>query len=156
MPNFKIKRNRKPQKVATVEPTIMDCDEASEVEEDLDELMESCLKIADTPEEPENVPQYQEPPQRRPQREPPKPFEYKIPTNPVRRNPNIVPPDPRNNYRIPTRRPMFRKPTMPTPRRAPRRGRQTGRMRFRSHFGPDADYLSTQQKARLLLSSCFG
>lgn len=166
MPNFRITRKRKqvqvqppPTRPHTPAPikqeekfddAEMEVTESSD-EEYIDEAM-SNLNIAPTELKPRNQPPPPYVPHSTPQRRPH--YQERATFAPQRQKPTSFDrhfgPTPRIND------PYRRKPTMATPVVRPKRKSGGAKIRFRSHYGADAEHLDTRTKSMMLLNHCFG
>ena len=166
MPNFRITRKRKqvkveepPSRPITPPPIAqkekyddaeMEISESSD-EEYIDQAM-SQLNIQQTETRPRNAPPPPKVPHSTPQRRPQ--VNERATFAPPRRKPTSFDkhfgPTPRIND------PYRRMPTMQRP--VVRRKTKSGgaRIRFRSHYGADAELLDTRTKSMMLLNHCFG
>lgn len=153
MPNFKVRRKSKPPA-----PVVQKMEEMQIASEGSDATSDSSDSFSDTPStmEVETKPQkqatqeyyeYQEPERRTYQQQPPRP---------ARRNAIYGATPMRGPYRASPRNPYLGQPRSLNPPNNPRGKGGRRKMQFRSHYGPNGDYLDTHTKARLLLSSCFG
>ena len=160
MPRFKIKRKKKvtfeePAKVEAPEAKVDEMETVIEeggAESDGSDSLASVansvaqMDIDPKPQPVVNKPQYRpNPPQ---QNQPSARF--------------VHPPPETNNYRPAQRaspyaaNQLYRKPSMPNPRRRSQRSAKTHRLKYRSHYGPGGEHLDAQTKARLLYHHCFG
>ena len=153
MPRFQIKRKTKKaepepileEKIDDTEMSYESVSDESSETEPLESEMQT-LKIEDSPKPERKVrfePQKQAPQQVR------RTTVARPQTNPVRYGNSF-------GRQAPARPQMLGQPrsmTFPKPSRLTNGSR---RLQFRSHYGPDGNYMSTQDKARRLYYSCFG
>ena len=123
-------------------------DAMTEVDSDSEMTMDECFEQLRLTKEPS--PDVYEPPVKK------RIISHVSPTRRVRYDPKPVRyPDNRYTYKG-LRNQYLGQPSMPVPPRAPRKLKGRAKMRFRSHYGLNGEYMDTQSKAHLLLHSCFG
>ena len=152
MPNFTIRRRKKPtpapEPEPAPEPMEVEGDEKTSDEESEDTLMDRVIPEAQTPE------QRSEPPTR-PEYRPERRVQFEEPENVAQTRTPIAP---RRQLPTPLSRandPYLRKPTMPIPPRSRHRAKSRSKFRYTTHYGMDGDMLDTRAKASLLYQHCF-
>ena len=153
MPRFQIKRKtRKPepevvpeQKVDDTEVSLTSSDYDSDETMPLSEAMETLEMEEKAEPEPKQQSEPEYPPQRRPR---PATIEQQY-TTPAR-NRNIAQP------RAPRRQRLYRPLSSIDYAKPSRSSNGRPHLQYKSHYGPNTEQLSTQDKARRLYNSCFG
>ena len=153
MPNFTIRRRRKPQAEPKQTPPPMEeekvdeseMDASSDEDEYLDKAIADLRKttISDKDETMPQSPARSEAHYSEPARN-----EYR-PTRNDQYRPHYAQPRRMND-------PYRRNPTMDYQKPTSKHRRGGAKIRFKSHYGVDGEYLDTQTKAALLYTHCFG
>lgn len=153
MPNFTIRRRRKPQAEPKQTPPSMEEEKIDESEMDassdedkyLDKAIADLKKVSISDKD-ETMPQS---PARSEARYPERSRNEYRPTRNDQYRPHYAQPRRLND-------PYRRNPTMDYQKPTSKHRRSGAKIRFKSHYGVDGEYLDTQTKAALLYTHCFG